>query len=159
VPGFSWQAAHGAFIQLRVRMPCRAGHIFDAFGAELSEPRSKQKSITEMHQFACRITWLTSHIATLAYYAEPLARGMRMRRSTVVDDIVYGLERSWMCWRTGRRWVARQPAKESCWSSMRGECADVAPEGGAGCGVAGRTDARKQLRVQAVVDQFILSRR
>jgi uncharacterized membrane protein YccC len=61
----------------------------------LSEPRSQQKRITEMHQFVVSNHMLTSHIATLAYYAEPYAvRFAGPAYEPVVDDIGYRLQRT-----------------------------------------------------------------
>jgi hypothetical protein len=39
----------------------------------LSEPKSKQKNATRLHQFVVLNDMLTSHIATLSYYVKPLA--------------------------------------------------------------------------------------
>jgi len=44
-------------------------NLTDAFNRMLSEPKSKQKNIREMHQFVVSSHLLTSHIATLSYYA------------------------------------------------------------------------------------------
>jgi uncharacterized membrane protein YccC len=43
-------------------------NLSDALSRMLSEPRSRQKDATEMHQFVVSNHMLTSHIATLAYY-------------------------------------------------------------------------------------------
>jgi uncharacterized membrane protein YccC len=43
-------------------------NLSDALSRMLSEPRSRQKGATEMHQFVVSNHMLTSHIATLAYY-------------------------------------------------------------------------------------------
>ncbi len=50
-------------------------NLSDAFSRMLSEPRSKQKDARSMHQFVVSNHMLTSHIATLAYYAPSLAAG------------------------------------------------------------------------------------
>ncbi|HLZ90021.1 MAG TPA: FUSC family protein, partial [Puia sp.] len=70
-------------------------NLSDALSRMLSEPRRKQKSITEMHQFVVSNHMLTSHIATLAYYMDPFAaRYADAAYQPVVDDIVCRLERS-----------------------------------------------------------------
>lgn len=46
-------------------------NLSDAFNRMLSEPKNKQKNITYLHQFVVSNHMLTSHIATLAYYAKP----------------------------------------------------------------------------------------
>jgi uncharacterized membrane protein (TIGR01666 family) len=75
-------------------------NLSDALSRMLNEPRSQQKRITEMHQFVVSNHMLTSHIATLAYYAEPSAAEPSASRfagpayEPVVDDIVYRLERT-----------------------------------------------------------------
>jgi uncharacterized membrane protein YccC len=70
-------------------------NLSDAWSRMLSEPRSKQRRITEMHQFVVSNHMLTSHIATLAYYAEPYAaRYAGPAYEPVVDDIVYRLQRT-----------------------------------------------------------------
>jgi uncharacterized membrane protein (TIGR01666 family) len=43
-------------------------NLSDALARMLSEPRSRQRGATEMHQFVVSNHMLTSHIATLAYY-------------------------------------------------------------------------------------------
>jgi uncharacterized membrane protein (TIGR01666 family) len=48
-------------------------NLSGAFSRMLSEPRSKQKNAAGMHQFVVSNHMLTSHIATLAYYVQPLA--------------------------------------------------------------------------------------
>lgn len=48
-------------------------NLSDAFGRMLAEPRRRQRKIREMQQFVVSSHMLTSHIATLAYYAEPLS--------------------------------------------------------------------------------------
>ncbi|HVS95691.1 MAG TPA: FUSC family membrane protein [Puia sp.] len=45
-------------------------NLSDALSRMLSEPRSRQKSVPEMHQFVVANHMLTSHVATLAYYSE-----------------------------------------------------------------------------------------
>ena len=70
-------------------------NLSDALSRMLNEPRSQQKRITEMHQFVVSNHMLTSHIATLAYYAEPYAaRYAGPVYEPVVDDIIYRLERT-----------------------------------------------------------------
>lgn len=46
-------------------------NLSDAFGRILSEPRGKREEAGKMHQFVVSNHMLTSHIATLAYYAIP----------------------------------------------------------------------------------------
>jgi uncharacterized membrane protein (TIGR01666 family) len=46
-------------------------NLSDAFNRMLSEPKNKQKNIAYLHQFVVSNHMLTSHIATLAYYAKP----------------------------------------------------------------------------------------
>ncbi len=49
-------------------------NLSDAFNRMLSEPKRKQKNIRYIHQFVVLNHMLTSHIATLAYYALPLEK-------------------------------------------------------------------------------------
>jgi uncharacterized membrane protein YccC len=70
-------------------------NLSDALSRMLSEPRSQQKSITEMHQFVVSNHMLTSHIATLAYYVDPFAaRYADPAYEPVIDDVVYRLEQT-----------------------------------------------------------------
>ena len=70
-------------------------NLSDALSRMLSEPRSQQKSITEMHQFVVSNHMLTSHIATLAYYVDPFAaRYADPVYGPVIDDIVFRLEQT-----------------------------------------------------------------
>lgn len=48
-------------------------NLSDAFSRMMSEPKSKQKNIKELHQFVVLNHTLTSHIATLASYVRPLS--------------------------------------------------------------------------------------
>ncbi len=67
-------------------------NLSDALSRMLSEPRSQQKSITEMHQFVVSNHMLTSHIATLAYYVEPYAaRYADPAYEPVIDDVIFRL--------------------------------------------------------------------
>jgi uncharacterized membrane protein (TIGR01666 family) len=50
------------------------GNLSDAFNRMLSEPKSKQKNIRDMHQLVVSSHMLTSHIATLSYYTQPFAQ-------------------------------------------------------------------------------------
>ncbi len=70
-------------------------NLSDAFGRMLSEPRSKQKRIAELHQFVVSNHMLTSHVATLAYYVDPYASkyGDPAYRP-VVEDIIARLEKA-----------------------------------------------------------------
>jgi uncharacterized membrane protein (TIGR01666 family) len=47
-------------------------NLSDAFHRMLSEPKSKQKNIRQIHQFVVSNHMLSSHIATLAFYADNL---------------------------------------------------------------------------------------
>ncbi len=70
-------------------------NLSDALQRMLSEPRRKQKSMAEMHQFVVSNHMLTSHIATLAYYTEThAARFADAAYQPVVDDIVCRLEQT-----------------------------------------------------------------
>ena len=70
-------------------------NLSDAFGRMLSEPQRQQKKITEMHQFVVSSHMLTSYIATLAYYMDPLAvKYADPALQPVVDDITLRLESS-----------------------------------------------------------------
>src|SRR6185312_4102721 len=70
-------------------------NLSDALSRMLSEPRSQQKSITEMHQFVVSNHMLTSHIATLAYYVDPFAaRYADPAYEPVIDDIFFRLEQT-----------------------------------------------------------------
>jgi uncharacterized membrane protein YccC len=70
-------------------------NLSDAFGRMLSEPQRQQKKMTEMHQFVVSNHMLTSYIATLAYYMEPLAmKYANPALQPVVDDITLRLESS-----------------------------------------------------------------
>ncbi len=70
-------------------------NLSDAFGRMLSEPQRRQKKITEMHQFVVSNHMLTSYIATLAYYIDPLAmKYANPALQPAVDDIIRRLELS-----------------------------------------------------------------
>ncbi len=70
-------------------------NLSDAFGRMLSEPQRQQKKMTEMHQFVVSNHMLTSYIATLAYYMDPLAMKYgNPALQPVVDDIALRLESS-----------------------------------------------------------------
>jgi uncharacterized membrane protein (TIGR01666 family) len=47
-------------------------NLSDTFNKMLSEPKSKQKNVKEIHRFVVASHMLTSHIATLSYYAGSL---------------------------------------------------------------------------------------
>jgi uncharacterized membrane protein (TIGR01666 family) len=57
-------------------------NLSDAFERILSEPRSKREEAGIMHQFVVSNHMLTSHIATLSYYAMPAPKG-------TIDPSVY----------------------------------------------------------------------
>ena len=70
-------------------------NLSDAFGRMLSEPQRQQKKMTELHQFVVSNHMLTSYIATLAYYMDPLAmKYANPSLQPVVDDIILRLESS-----------------------------------------------------------------
>jgi uncharacterized membrane protein (TIGR01666 family) len=70
-------------------------NLSDAFGRMLSEPQRQQKKSTEMHQFVVSNHMLTSYIATLAYYMDPLAmKYANPALQPVIDDITRRLESS-----------------------------------------------------------------
>jgi uncharacterized membrane protein (TIGR01666 family) len=70
-------------------------NLSDAFGRMLSEPRSKQKRIAEMHQFVVSNHMFTSYIATLAYYVDPYAAKFAdPAYKPVIDDIISRLRRA-----------------------------------------------------------------
>jgi len=48
-------------------------NLSDAFSRMMSEPKSKQKNIKQLHQFVVLNHMLTSHVATLASYVQPLS--------------------------------------------------------------------------------------
>jgi uncharacterized membrane protein YccC len=89
-------------------------NLSDALARMLSEPRSKQKGITAMHQFVVSNHMLTSHIATLAYYMEPYAaRYADPAYRPVVDDITCRLEQSVDILRDRSSAEPKPPAKET----------------------------------------------
>jgi uncharacterized membrane protein (TIGR01666 family) len=45
-------------------------NLSDTFNKMLSEPKSKQKNVKELHKFVVANHMITSHIATLSYYAD-----------------------------------------------------------------------------------------
>jgi uncharacterized membrane protein (TIGR01666 family) len=49
-------------------------NLSDAFNRMMSEPKNKQKNIRELNQFVVSSHMLTSHIATLSYYTQPLVQ-------------------------------------------------------------------------------------
>jgi uncharacterized membrane protein (TIGR01666 family) len=57
-------------------------NLSDAFNRMLAEPKRKQKNIRYLHQFVVLNHMLTSHIATLAYYAMPGAKQRRFEDYT-----------------------------------------------------------------------------
>lgn len=48
-------------------------NLSDAFSRMMAEPKSKQKSVKELHQFVVLNHMLTSHVATLSSYVRPLS--------------------------------------------------------------------------------------
>jgi uncharacterized membrane protein (TIGR01666 family) len=88
-------------------------NLSDALARMLTEPRRRQKSITEMHQFVVSNHMLTSHIATLAYYMEPYAaRFADKAYEPVVEDIICRLERSVDLLEEKSTTTPKPPAKE-----------------------------------------------
>ncbi|MDO6434230.1 FUSC family membrane protein [Flavitalea sp. BT771] len=69
-------------------------NLSDAFGRILSEPRGKREEAGRMHQFVVSNHMLTSHIATLSYYALPQSTGYANPGlyQPVVDGILDCLE-------------------------------------------------------------------
>jgi len=69
-------------------------NLSDAFGRILSEPRGKREEAGKMHQFVVSNHMLTSHIATLAYYAipEPQKVADPPIYQPVVNEIIARLE-------------------------------------------------------------------
>ncbi len=49
-------------------------NLSDAFNRMLSEPKNKQKNVQQVHQFVVANHMLTSHIATLSLFTQPLAK-------------------------------------------------------------------------------------
>jgi uncharacterized membrane protein (TIGR01666 family) len=89
-------------------------NLSDALSRMLTEPRRKQKSVTEMHQFVVANHMLTSHIATLAYYQQPYAaRFADAAYAPVVEDIVCRLERAVDVLQDEAVAVPGPPAKEA----------------------------------------------
>jgi uncharacterized membrane protein (TIGR01666 family) len=89
-------------------------NLSDALARMLSEPRSKQKNITDMHQFVVSNHMLTSHIATLAYYADPYAaRYGDPAYEPVAGDIIFRLENTANLLEDKPPLPARPPAKEA----------------------------------------------
>jgi uncharacterized membrane protein YccC len=89
-------------------------NLSDAWSRMLTEPRRKQRSVTEMHQFVVSNHMLTSHIATLAYYQQPYAgRYADAAYAPVVEDIVCRLERAVDVLEDTAAAVPKPPAKEA----------------------------------------------
>jgi len=110
-------------------------NLSDALARMLSEPRSQQKSITEMHQFVVSNHMLTSHVATLAYYAEPAP--MRYADPVwqpAVDDIATRLENTVGLLENSLP-VVRRPIAKEAWRALHE-----------------RVDGNKELR--PIADQF-----
>jgi uncharacterized membrane protein YccC len=61
-----------AAILMRKNSWVSLANLSDAFDRMLSEPKSKQKNISLIHQFVVAIHMLNAHVATLAYYIDPL---------------------------------------------------------------------------------------
>jgi hypothetical protein len=74
-------------------------NLSDAFGRILSEPRGKREVTGKMHQFVVSNHMLTSHIATLAYYAMPGSQKVADPPIylPVVGEIVARLENTIVC--------------------------------------------------------------
>ena len=75
-------------------------NLSDAFNRMLSEPKSKQKNIQQIHQLVVSNHMLTSHIATLAYYTDNLEadyitqdyRPLITASSSYLENSIYFLE-------------------------------------------------------------------
>jgi hypothetical protein len=61
-------------------------NLSDALTRMLSEPKRKQKNSTLVHQFVVYNHLLTSHIATLAWYAQQFANNSTSKEFTPVID-------------------------------------------------------------------------
>ena len=111
-------------------------NLSDAFGRMLSEPQRQQKKITEMHQFVASSHMLTSYIATLAYYMDPLAmKYANPALQPVVDDITLRLESSVEI-------LEHKPAKAKVTESTNSRLTDIVRLGAA------------VPEIQPIVDQF-----
>ncbi|HLI94341.1 MAG TPA: FUSC family membrane protein [Puia sp.] len=66
-------------------------NLSDAFGRVLSEPRRRQRRMTEMHQFVVASQMLTSYVATLAYYEKPFAATFPGKAWQPVADGIVGV--------------------------------------------------------------------
>ncbi|RYY31298.1 MAG: FUSC family protein [Chitinophagaceae bacterium] len=70
---FTGQPADNAYTDIKRKDSwVSLANLSDAFQRMLSEPKSKQINIRNIHQFVVSNHMLTSHIATLAYYADTL---------------------------------------------------------------------------------------
>jgi uncharacterized membrane protein YccC len=138
-------------------------NLSDAFGRILSEPRGKREEAGRMHQFVVSNHMLTSHIATLAYYATPEPQKVADPQvyQPVVSEIGARLENT-IVWLKGEVAEGRDTASVT---------ADVAREGlrilndrvnslvemrkaELGRGIID-SDTRKQLSgLKPVIDQF-----
>jgi uncharacterized membrane protein YccC len=93
-------------------------NLSDALSRMLSEPRSQQKSVPEMHQFVVSNHMLTSHVATLAYYGEPDARRYADPVwQPAVDDIVTRLENTVSLLGDPLQ-VRQQPVSKEAWRAL-----------------------------------------
>ena len=74
-------------------------NLSDAFSRILSEPRSKREHADRMHQFVVSNHMLTSHIATLSYYALPesAAYSGPLTYQPVIEEIGSRLQKTIAC--------------------------------------------------------------
>jgi len=74
-------------------------NLSDAFNRILSEPRSKREHADRMHQFVVSNHMLTSHIATLSYYALPVSASYAdpLLYAPVIDEIGARLQKTIGC--------------------------------------------------------------
>ena len=68
-------------------------NLSDTFNKMLSEPKSKQKNVKELHQFVVANHMITSHIATLSYYADPVQPALIMHDyEPLINATVHALQ-------------------------------------------------------------------
>lgn len=73
-------------------------NLTDAFNRMLTEPRSKQVAVLQIHQLVVTQHMLISHIATLAYYTDQLKDEFIMKDyQPVMDHTLLNLTQAWHC--------------------------------------------------------------
>lgn len=93
-------------------------NLSDALSRMLSEPRSQQKNIPEMHQFVVANHMMTSHVATLAFYAEPgVEKYIDPVWQPAVDDITARLENTVSLLEDALP-VMQQPGSKDAWRAL-----------------------------------------